>query len=110
MAQPAGSEPASELYTAIAAIAATYGDSDGNYARWLLQNAGPGYVADASFLWNQPLSDSGLVHANATASATGAAATGKNQSANTASGLKDYSGLVYSLCVAVGVFVFRGFL
>ena len=84
MGIPAGSEPADEIYTIVASVGATYGDPNNSYAKWLLQNAGSGYVADASFLWNQPLFDNGLVHANATASgsASGAVATGKTHNAS----------------------------
>ncbi|KAH8100385.1 chondroitin AC/alginate lyase [Cristinia sonorae] len=61
MTQPAGDEDASELYSIVNAIGAVYGDPDGKYAKYLLQNAGKSYPEDASFLWNQPMSDSGLV-------------------------------------------------
>ena len=64
-AQPAGDENASELWPDIVAVGAVYGDSNGNYAKFMLQNAGQTYPEDAEFLWNQPFSDSGLVE-NAT--------------------------------------------
>ncbi|KAK7679627.1 hypothetical protein QCA50_017339 [Cerrena zonata] len=55
-------EAASELYPVVGAVASTYGDPNGTYAKFLLTNAGNQYPSDASFLWNQPLSDSGLVN------------------------------------------------
>ena len=66
MAQPAGDEDPTELYSIVNAIGSIYGDTNGSYANWLLQHAGNNYPADASFLWNQPFSDSGLVKLNAT--------------------------------------------
>lgn len=111
MTKAAGSEPASEIYMIVQAIAASYGDPGNTYANWLLQNAGPDYVKDACFLWNQPLSDNGLVNVTSltsSASAAGAAATGKNQKANDASAVQRYGVLVYTLCVAAGLFVLRG--
>ena len=64
-------EAASELYPVVGAIAATYGDPDGKYAKFLLANAGNTYPSDASFLWNQPLSDSGLVDVSKAVNQTG---------------------------------------
>jgi hypothetical protein len=60
MTTSAGSEAAAELYPDVAAIGATYGDSSGKYAAFLKSKDG-GYVSEAYYLWNQPLSDSGLV-------------------------------------------------
>ena len=67
---PAGTETASELWPNVVAVGAVYGDADGAYAKWMLDHAGKFYPADAQFLWNQPFSDSGLVKADATTSAT----------------------------------------
>ncbi|KAI0074707.1 chondroitin AC/alginate lyase [Panus rudis PR-1116 ss-1] len=69
-----GTDAASELYPVVGAVAAVYGDPDGKYAKFLLQNNGKDYPADASFLWNQPLSDSGLV--DTSISVTGNQTTG----------------------------------
>ena len=45
---------ASELYSIVADIAATYGDPDGKYITFLKAGE-PAYAADAFFLWDQPL-------------------------------------------------------
>ncbi|KAL0945911.1 hypothetical protein HGRIS_012194 [Hohenbuehelia grisea] len=58
---------AAELYPNVAAVAAEYGDDSGKYANYLKEKE-PEYPAEAWFLWNQPLSDSGL---SASASLTG---------------------------------------
>jgi len=76
-------QPESELFPPVLAIGSTYGDAGGKYSKWLLQTAGNTYPADASFLWNQPLSDSGLVNTSATISSAGSQPTGTNkQTAN----------------------------
>ncbi|KAF4602991.1 hypothetical protein EYR38_003395 [Pleurotus pulmonarius] len=62
---------ASELNPNVAAVAAEYGDPDGKYAAYLKVNE-PDYPAEAWFLWNQPLSDSGL---SAQASMSGVASS-----------------------------------
>ncbi|KAL1412219.1 hypothetical protein Q8F55_003230 [Vanrija albida] len=59
MAYPPGVDKADELFPIIGAIASIYGDPEGKYANWLDQQSQGKYVADASFLWNQPLSDNG---------------------------------------------------
>lgn len=74
---PDGDGPASELYSSIAAVASIYGDPSGKYTKFLA-NADSSYPAQpwsvwsvstslvahycqsSRFLWNQPLSDSGL--------------------------------------------------
>lgn len=56
---PDGDGPASELYSSIAAVASIYGDPSGKYTKFLA-NADSSYPAQPWFLWNQPLSDSGL--------------------------------------------------
>jgi hypothetical protein len=58
----AGSEAAAELYPNVAAVGAVYGDPSGKYAAFL-KSKDDAYVGEAYFLWNQPLSDSGLVAA-----------------------------------------------
>jgi hypothetical protein len=56
-----GSEEADELYPNVAAVAAEYGDPTGKYAAFLKAHSnGTTYIAQPYFLWNQPLSDSGL--------------------------------------------------
>ncbi|CAL1703088.1 unnamed protein product [Somion occarium] len=77
---------ASELYPVVGAVASTYGDPDGKYANFLLKNAGQSYPSDASFLWNQPLSDSGLVDTSKANNNSGSGnPTGSNsQAANAA--------------------------
>ncbi|RPD61570.1 chondroitin AC/alginate lyase [Lentinus tigrinus ALCF2SS1-7] len=72
---PAGKETASELWPNVVAVGAVYGDADGAYAKWMLDNAGNTYPADAQFLWNQPFSDSGLVKADATTTSSGSSST-----------------------------------
>lgn len=57
---PPGADTPDELYPVIGAIASIYGDPDGSYAQWLQEKSKGEYVADASFLWNQPLGDSGV--------------------------------------------------
>lgn len=52
-------ETASELFPVVAAVAAHYGDPDGKYANWLNVKTNGEYIRDASYLWTQPLSDSG---------------------------------------------------
>lgn len=74
-------EAASELYPVVGAIASTYGDPDGKYAKFLLANAGNQYPSDASFLWNQPLSDSGLVDTSKSVNETGQTAQAKENAA-----------------------------
>ena len=57
--------PLSELYPPVAAVASIYGDPDGKYAAFLA-NGENTYPDDPYFLWNQPLSDSGLSAATVT--------------------------------------------
>lgn len=75
MLQPAGSETASELYPDIAAVGAVYGDPEGKYAQWLNAAENSTYVADASFLWDQPLGDSGYAASLEAAAAASASAS-----------------------------------
>jgi len=98
---------AAELYPSIAAVAAIYGDPQGKYAGFLKQADGE-YPSEAYFLWNQPLSDSGLT-------GTGSSGTGKsgqaqstgtaNQNSSARSGASGGSGLalVLSTLVALGL-------
>lgn len=60
MAYPPGADTASELYPFIGAVGAIYGDSDSTLASWLNTQTNGSYISDASYLWNQPLSDSGV--------------------------------------------------
>ncbi len=76
---PAGSEAASELWPNVVAVGAIYGDTAGTYAKWMLDNAGNTYPADAQFLWNQPFSDSGLVAAAATSTGSNSSSSGVRQ-------------------------------
>ena len=80
-----------------------YGDADGAYAKWMLENAGESYPADAQFLWNQPFSDSGLVAANQSASGSAAIADAAGGAARTG----DARGAVTAaaLALAAGVFL-----
>jgi len=91
MTIPPGSEDPTELYPSIGAVAAVYGDrdpaNDTSYAAFLAA-AQSNYPAEPWFFWDQPLSDSGWVRANAGSSGAatpsgtaGAAATGKNAGA-----------------------------
>ena len=87
--QPAGSEDATELYPDVAAVGAIYGDPANKYAAWLNAAENATYVEDASFLWNQPLSDSGLaagIEAAASASAAAAAASASGGASGSGSG------------------------
>lgn len=54
-----GDGPIWELYPSVAAVASAYGDPDSKYASFLAK-ADDTYPAEPYFLWNQPLSDSGL--------------------------------------------------
>ena len=75
MQQPAGDETASEPYPDVAAVAAIYGDPGNKYANWLSSAENSTYVSDASFFWDQPLSDNGFAASlTASPSATGAGA------------------------------------
>jgi hypothetical protein len=56
---PVRTETESELFPVVGAMAAIYGDSDNKYATWLDKQSNGDYVEDASFVWNQPLSDMG---------------------------------------------------
>jgi len=66
-----GDELASELYPNIAAVGATYGDSDGKYAAFLA-NADNTYPAQPYYLWDQPFWDSNLAAAIPTSKTGGA--------------------------------------
>jgi hypothetical protein len=55
-----------EIYPNVAAVAATYGDPQGKYAKFLNASGFP-YADDASFLWDQPLAG-GTLSANSNAS------------------------------------------
>jgi hypothetical protein len=57
-----GDGPIWECYPSVAAVAANYGDPNGTYAAFLA-NADNTYPAEPYFLFNQPLSDSGLASA-----------------------------------------------
>jgi len=54
-----GDGPIWELYPPVATVASAYGDPDCKYALFLAK-ADNTYPAEPYFLWNQPLSDSGL--------------------------------------------------
>jgi hypothetical protein len=71
-----------ELYPNVAAIAAIYGDPDGKYAQWLA-GRDQSYPGQPYFLWDQPLSNSGLSGApSGTSSAAVPRATGSNAGKN----------------------------
>jgi hypothetical protein len=57
-----GDGPPEEIHPAVAAVAPTYGDPNGKYAAFLASGDSQ-YPAQPYFLWNQPLSDSGLAAA-----------------------------------------------
>jgi hypothetical protein len=94
MTVPPGSEDPTELYPSIGAVAAVYDDRDSangtSYAAFLAA-AQSNYPAEPWFFWDQPLSDSGWVRANAggsgaatpsgTTATAGAAATHKDAGA-----------------------------
>ena len=72
-----------ELYPNVAAVASVYGDPAGKYTNFLANAEGVGYVQDANFLWNQPLSDHGYSQSAAangspSASTTSGAPNGKS--------------------------------
>jgi hypothetical protein len=91
MTVPPGGEDPTELYPSIGAVAAVYDDRDpanGTSYAASLAAAQSNYPAEPWFFWDQPLSDSGWVRANAgrsgaaTPSGTaGAAATHKSAGA-----------------------------
>ncbi|EMD36929.1 hypothetical protein CERSUDRAFT_114842 [Gelatoporia subvermispora B] len=88
MVQSPGTESASEIYPDVAAVAAAYGDPSGTYASFLLKQAGTAYVEDPAFLWDQPLSDNGLVQVTPTSTPSFGAASSATASATGGSGAK----------------------
>ncbi|KAI0265333.1 alginate lyase-domain-containing protein [Gloeopeniophorella convolvens] len=61
---PPGDDAPAELFPDVGAGAAVYGDPNGTYAAFL-SHSEQGYPVEPWFFWNQPLSDSGWVRANA---------------------------------------------
>ncbi|KAG9100111.1 hypothetical protein FRC06_004513 [Ceratobasidium sp. 370] len=91
-----------ELYPNVAAVGAIYGDPDGKYAKWLA-GRDPSYPGQPYFLWDQPLSNSGLsgapnVSASGTASGAGPVKTG---GANGASRVEMGVGMVVAFGAAL---------
>ncbi|TCD62512.1 hypothetical protein EIP91_006786 [Steccherinum ochraceum] len=109
-------EDPAELYSIVNVIGSVYGDSDGSYAKWLLAHAGNSYPADASFLWNQPFSDSGIVAANLTQAGSNSSSNGStsngsssanNNSQNSAAFLGvDFAMSMYFMCAVAMVLSF----
>ncbi|KAI0342368.1 chondroitin AC/alginate lyase [Trametopsis cervina] len=112
MTLPAGSEDPTELYPDIAAVASQYGDPNNKYRDFLVNATQSGYVADASFFWDQPFSDNGFAAAltkNDTIVSSGGGSspsTGGTQGKST-SGVDPRSwrawGMLYSACGIVMV-------
>ncbi|KAG8731901.1 hypothetical protein FRC10_001365 [Ceratobasidium sp. 414] len=95
-----------ELYPNVAAVGAIYGDPDGKYAKWLA-GRDQSYPGQPYFLWDQPLSNSGLsgapnVSASGSASGAGPAKTG---GANGASRVDMGVGMVLAVVAALVVSV-----
>jgi len=88
IAVPAGGEDPKELYPSVGAGGAVYGDHDpwtgASYSAFLA-NAQPNYPADPWFFWDQPLSDSGWVRAQAGGATSASAAPSGTTSAGAAS-------------------------
>lgn len=120
---------AAELYPEVAAVASKYGDPNNTYTRWLATKEGTGaYVSDATFFWDQPLSDSGYlsvykppsngIHASDSASPTDTATHGKstvgtvpdNGALSMVSGFWRAWGMLYGACTVVMVVSFTEFL
>lgn len=80
MTMPAGSEDATELYPPVMAVASTYSDPENKYRDFLVKASGSGYVSDASFFWNQPLSDNGFAASLSQNSTSGSGSGGTSQS------------------------------
>ncbi|QRW05956.1 chondroitin AC/alginate lyase [Ceratobasidium sp. AG-Ba] len=77
-----------ELYPNVAAVAAHYGDPDGKYAKWLA-GRDQSYPGQPYFLWDQPLTNSGLSGApTGTASSAVPSATSANGGKNGAVGVR----------------------
>jgi hypothetical protein len=123
MTMPAGSEDATELYPPVMAVASTYGDSENKYRDFLVKGSGSGYVSDASFFWNQPMSDNGfaasLSQNSTSGSPSGSGSSnqskgGQNQSSAVVSHFGDLRswrtwGLLYGACGLVMVASFADF-
>jgi hypothetical protein len=98
-----GDEAAAELYPDVAAVAATYGDPNGKYAAFLAK-ADDSYPSQPYFLWNQPLSDSGLAAAMPTAGGPTVTSTSKSGSASSAVGrnaLAGYVAMIFSMLASI---------
>ncbi|KAJ6453561.1 chondroitin AC/alginate lyase [Mycena sanguinolenta] len=67
-----------EIYPNVAAVAATYGDPQGKYVKFLAASGFP-YAGDASFLWDQPLAASSV---SASSNSTSAAGSSGNSAAD----------------------------
>ncbi|KAI0061088.1 chondroitin AC/alginate lyase [Artomyces pyxidatus] len=84
MTVPPESDGASEILYSVGAVASVYGDPQGTYAAFLNKSE-PFYPAEPWFFWDQPLSDSGWVRANAANSTGGGpGATSKPKSNSSA--------------------------
>lgn len=109
MSYEPGADDPTELFPFIGAVAATYGDSDNSYAGWLNDKTNGSYVVDASYLWNQPLSDSGraMTMQFVTFAAKGGTGTMKagaqptGNTASSASGMPSLSGSTAALAAGL---------
>ncbi|KAI0634347.1 chondroitin AC/alginate lyase [Trametes polyzona] len=103
---PAGKETASELWPNVVAVGAIYGDPEGKYAKFMLENAKRTYPQDPQFLWNQPFSDSGLVKATSTSTTKGGSgASGSDDDDDSGKGKNGAAGVMggaWSVAVAAG--------
>lgn len=115
MTIPAGSEDATELYPEIAAVASQYGDPSNTYTNFLVKAAGSGYVSDASFFWDQPLSDRGFAASLSKPSSSGSSAkpTGSQSSHNNSALGSHFThtwAVLYGACAVVMAVSFIDFL
>ncbi|CAE6450933.1 unnamed protein product [Rhizoctonia solani] len=86
-----------ELYPNVAAVAAIYGDPEGNYSKWLASRDAS-FPGQPYFLWDQPLSNAGLIGAPASSanSSTPNTTGGSSGSSHNAGSRVEYvKGLVW---------------
>lgn len=102
IAQPAGEEPLSEIHPYVAVVGSIYGDPNGKYAAFL-KSQDASYPAEAYFLWDQPLSDSGLVRVTSDKGASASVSEAARPAATSAD--KNSAGLMALPCIKVAVFV-----
>lgn len=114
MTIPSGDEGPTELYPLVAAVASQYGDPNGTYVGFLSKAESSTYVSDASFFWDQPLSDHGFA-ASLTSSSAVPTPTGSSSSKSSHNAAKGKHGthawaMLYGACTVVMAVSFIDFL